>query len=199
VIVVDSSVKRKTYWQSLSFTTTSTGSWSTFLRHTWQPFWILFTVPGVAYSSCVYAVLLAWSTVMTAALSTYMLDAPYNFSATSIGLMNLAPFIGTTIGSLICGPISDWMVLRLARRKGGIYEPEMRYVITRTIYIASEANIVIDSGFLSHLYLSKSPVPFGLGNNYLSLMQNFCQLIFDQIRLETRPVLGQRCIGFRHL
>ncbi|TID27772.1 major facilitator superfamily domain-containing protein [Venturia nashicola] len=126
VIAIDTTIKRKTYWQTLSFVTTSAGDWSTFFRHTWQPFWILATVPGIAYSSCVYAVLLAWSTVMTSALSTYMLDPPYNFSSTSIGLMNLAPFIGTTLGSLICGPVSDWMVLRLARRKGGVYEPEMR-------------------------------------------------------------------------
>jgi MFS family permease len=126
VVVVDSTIRRKTYWQTLAFTTPSTGSWSTFIRHSYQPFYILFTVPGVAYSSCVYAVLMAWATVMTAALSTYMLDAPYNFSATSIGMMNLAPFIGTTLGSLICGPVSDWMILRLARRNNGIYEPEMR-------------------------------------------------------------------------
>lgn len=126
VIAVDTRIRRKSYWQTLSFVTKSAGDWSTFFRHTWQPFWILFTVPGIAYSSCVYAVLLAWSTVMTSALSTYMLDPPYNFSSTSIGLMNLAPFIGTTLGSLICGPVSDWMVLRLARRKGGVYEPEMR-------------------------------------------------------------------------
>ena len=126
VVVVDSTIRRKTYWQALSFSTTSRGPWKTFARHSYQPFFILFTVPGVAYSSCVYAVLLAWSTVMTAALSTYMLDPPYSFSATGIGLMNLAPFIGTTLGCLICGPISDWMILRLARRKNGIYEPEMR-------------------------------------------------------------------------
>jgi MFS family permease len=126
VVAVDSRIPRKTYWQGLTFTSTSKGPWKTFARHSWQPFFILFSVPGVAYSSCVYAVLLAWSTVMTAALSTYMLDPPYNFSATDIGLMNLAPFIGTTLGCLICGPVSDWMILRLARRKGGIYEPEMR-------------------------------------------------------------------------
>jgi MFS family permease len=126
VVVVDSTIRPKTYWQSLAFTTSSKGPWIGFLRHSWQPFFILFTVPGVAYSSCVYAVLLAWSTVMTAALSTYMIDAPYNFSATSIGLMNLAPFIGNTLGSLICGPVSDWMILKLARRNNGIYEPEMR-------------------------------------------------------------------------
>lgn len=126
VVVVDPTMKRKTYWQSLAFTTVSKGSWKTFARHSYQPFLILLSVPGVAYSSCVYAVLLAWSTVMTAALSTYMLDPPYNFSSTGIGLMNLAPFIGTTLGCLIVGPVSDWLIIRLARRKNGIYEPEMR-------------------------------------------------------------------------
>lgn len=126
IVAIDPTIKRKTYWQSLVFTTKSKGPWSTFLRHSYQPFFILFSVPGVAYSSCVYAVLLAWSTVMTAALSTYMLDPPYNFSSTGIGLMNLAPFIGNTLGCLICGPVSDWMILRLARRNNGIYEPEMR-------------------------------------------------------------------------
>jgi MFS family permease len=126
VISINPTIRKKTYWESLSFCSTSPGPWSHFFRHSWQPFLILFTVPGVAYSSCVYAVLLAWSTVMIAAFSTYMLDPPYNFSATGIGLMNLAPFIGTTLGCLICGPVSDWMILRLARRNGGIYEPEMR-------------------------------------------------------------------------
>ena len=29
-------------------------------------------------------------------------------------------------GCLICGPVSDWMILRLARRHNGVYEPEMR-------------------------------------------------------------------------
>ncbi|KAK3111423.1 hypothetical protein LTR53_013358 [Teratosphaeriaceae sp. CCFEE 6253] len=64
---------------------------------------------------------------MTTALSTYMLDPPYNFTASQIGLMSLAPFIGTTIGTIIVGPISDYIALRLAKRNGGIYEPEMRF------------------------------------------------------------------------
>jgi MFS family permease len=55
-----------------------------------------------------------------------MILPPYNFNSTQIGLMNLAPFIGNTLGSLICGPLSDWTILRLAKRNNGIYEPEMR-------------------------------------------------------------------------
>lgn len=125
-IQIDPSIPRKTYWQRLSFATTTPGPFILFARHAYQPFQILFTIPGVAYMSLVYAVLLAWSTVMSAALSTYMILPPYDFNSTQIGLMNLAPFIGNTLGSLLCGPLSDWTILRLAKRNHGIYEPEMR-------------------------------------------------------------------------
>lgn len=123
---IDNTIPRKTYWQRLGLTTTTNGPWKLFARHAYQPFQIMVTIPGVGYMSLVYAVLLAWSTVMSAALSTYMIEDPYNFNSTQIGLMNLAPFIGTTLGSLICGPLSDWLILRLAKRNNGIYEPEMR-------------------------------------------------------------------------
>lgn len=120
---VDKSILRKTYLQRLQVFSPSPGSPSDFLRHSWQPFIILVTIPGVAYCSLVYAVLLGWNTTQSAALSTYMIDPPYNFSATAIGLMNLAPFIGNSLGSLICGPVSDWLVLKLAKGNHGIYEP----------------------------------------------------------------------------
>jgi len=127
VIHVNTAIPRKTYLQKLSLLTTSPGPWSESFRHSYQPFLILGSIPGVLYCSLVYAILLAWSTVQTASLSEYMIAPPYNFSASDIGLMSLAPFIGTTIGSLVCGPISDRVVLHLAKRNGGIYEPEMRF------------------------------------------------------------------------
>ncbi|KAK5129231.1 hypothetical protein LTR08_003734 [Meristemomyces frigidus] len=126
VIHVDPSIPRKTYRQRLSIMTPSEGSFGTFFRHTYQPFMILFTIPAVGYMSMVYGVMLAWSTVMTVTLSSWMLGPPWNFSAAQIGLMSLPPFIGTTIGSLICGPLSDWFILYVARRNHGIFEPEMR-------------------------------------------------------------------------
>ncbi len=126
-IQLNPNIPRKPYRQRLSLLTTTPGDWSHFLRHSWQPFMILGSIPGVLFCSLVYAVLLAWSTVQTTALSTYMLDPPYNFSASSIGLMSLAPFVGNTLGLIICGPVSDWLVLRLSKRNNGIYEPEMRF------------------------------------------------------------------------
>jgi MFS family permease len=40
--------------------------------------------------------------------------------------MSIPAFIGTTIGAVVIGPLSDWSILYLARRNNGIYEPEMR-------------------------------------------------------------------------
>lgn len=91
VIHINHDIPRKTYWQKLALTTTSPGTWGHFFRHSWQPFMILGSVPGVLFCSLVYAIVLAWSTVMTSVLSTYMLDAPYNFTSDQIGLMSLAP------------------------------------------------------------------------------------------------------------
>ncbi|KAK4497677.1 hypothetical protein PRZ48_010330 [Zasmidium cellare] len=127
VVHINPNIPRKTYWQRLALTTTSPGSWSHFFRHSWQPFMILGSVPGVAWCSLVYAIVLAWSTVMTSVLSIYMLDAPYNFTSDQIGLMSLAPFIGNTLGSIICGPMSDYIAIKLAKRNNGIYEPEYRF------------------------------------------------------------------------
>ncbi|KAK8200588.1 hypothetical protein M8818_005902 [Zalaria obscura] len=124
---VNANLPRKTYWQKLALFETSPGPWSHFLRHSWQPFALLFLIPGILFCSLCYAILLAWSTVMTTALSTYMLDPPYNFTASQIGLMSLAPFIGSTLGSLVVGPASDYVILQLAKRNNGIYEPEMRF------------------------------------------------------------------------
>ncbi|KAH8892305.1 MFS general substrate transporter [Thozetella sp. PMI_491] len=125
-LCIDLTLPRRSYWQRLVFTTDTPGHWTKFARHSWQPFEILFTIPGVAYMSLVYAILLAWGAVMSAAMATYMLEPPYNFTSTGIGLMSLAGFIGNTLGSIACGPISDWIILQLAKRTGGIYEPEMR-------------------------------------------------------------------------
>ncbi|KXT04806.1 hypothetical protein AC578_9725 [Pseudocercospora eumusae] len=127
VVHVNPNIPRKTYLQKLSLTTTSPGSWHSFFRHSWQPFLILASIPGVLYCSLVYAILLAWSTVMTTVLSTYMLDPPYNFNSSQIGLMSLAPFIGSSLGSIVCGPLSDYIAVRLSKRNNGIYEPEFRF------------------------------------------------------------------------
>ncbi|KAL1865757.1 hypothetical protein Plec18167_009299 [Paecilomyces lecythidis] len=123
---IDTSIPMKTYWQRLAPWSSSPGSLHSFFRHSYQPFMILFSIPAVFYMSLLYGAMLAASTVMVTTLSSWMAEPPYNFNAAQIGLMSLPPWIGTTLGSLVCGPLSDWLILFLAKRNQGIYEPEMR-------------------------------------------------------------------------
>ncbi|TXC03891.1 hypothetical protein FocTR4_00002126 [Fusarium oxysporum f. sp. cubense] len=125
---VNYNIPKKTYWQRLALTTTSSssGGLRTLLSHMYQPIILLTTVPAVAYTALAYGILVATSDVMSTTLSLYMTKPPYTFAPNEIGLMNLSKLVGSTIGTLIVGPVSDTLILWLARRNDGIYEPETR-------------------------------------------------------------------------
>ncbi|KAF4466396.1 Major facilitator superfamily domain general substrate transporter [Fusarium albosuccineum] len=68
-------------------------------------------------------VLLAYPTVLWACL---LFAEPYAFDAQSQGLVFLSPFVGSLVGSWLCGSVSDSIANYFTRRNGGIREPEMR-------------------------------------------------------------------------
>lgn len=51
---------------------------------------------------------------------------PYNFTPEKLGLMCFAIIIGSVLGFFLGGWFSDWLVMRLTKRNGGLYEPEFR-------------------------------------------------------------------------
>ena len=95
-------------------------------HHFYTPFIILFEFPAVAYTAVTFGAVLAWFSVLISISSTQMVGPPYNFSPDQIGLLNLWPFVGQLIGALGAGYISDRWIVAMAKRNGGIYEPEMR-------------------------------------------------------------------------
>lgn len=95
-------------------------------QHFYQPLLALISFPAVTFTALTYGMLLAWFSIIASASAYFLLDAPYNFSPANIGLFHLAGFIGATLGALVGGPLSDWSAVYLARRNGGIFEPEMR-------------------------------------------------------------------------
>ncbi|KAJ5635051.1 major facilitator superfamily domain-containing protein [Penicillium longicatenatum] len=123
---IDISIPKKTYLQRLVPFTRPQGTLHHFFRHSYQPFLILFTIPSVLFMALIYGAMTACSTIMITTLSSYRALPRYSFNSSQIGLMSLPPFIGTSLGALVTGPLSDWIILFLARRNQGIYEPEMR-------------------------------------------------------------------------
>ena len=43
-----------------------------------------------------------------------------------VGLSYLSPLIGVFVGSAYTGGVGDWLVVKMARRNGGMMEPEHR-------------------------------------------------------------------------
>lgn len=51
---------------------------------------------------------------------------PYLFNSSQQGLVFLSPFVGSLVGTYLCGPVSDRIANFYTRRNHGIREPEMR-------------------------------------------------------------------------
>lgn len=94
----------------------------------WQYFrrpFMLFTFPNVVIAGFIFAFGCTAGIVSFNTISEIMTEPPYNWSTTATGLLFLAALVGSIIGWAV-GVSSDFVVIRLARRNGGVKEPEMR-------------------------------------------------------------------------
>ncbi len=146
---IDASIPIRPLRQRFAFLTTTEGS---ILHDIYEPLVILVTFPAITYTAIAYGVLLAWFAVLISVQATYMFDAPYNFTSIGIGLMNIAPFVASIPGVWIGGYLNDKLIIKLAHRNHGIYEPEMRLWMILPLAIIAPAGILL----------------FGLGLNAVS-------------------------------
>ncbi|CAL5871014.1 uncharacterized protein PFLUO_LOCUS5256 [Penicillium psychrofluorescens] len=125
-ISVDHSIPKKSYKEKLALLSVSPISFSQVAKHMYEPLLMLFMFPAVGYVGLMYGFMTASITVTITTYSDWMTLPPYNFNAAEIGLMGLPPFIGTALAAVICGPLSDYLIIFLSKRNKGVYEPEMR-------------------------------------------------------------------------
>lgn len=129
--------KRKTYRQKLAL-------WDKprpFMMH-WRAWQILkfLSWPVIFYSGFSYGTYLVWFNILNATASIILGGPPYNFTPAIVGLCYIACIIGVTVASLFTGIFSDWFVIRLARRNGGVFEPEQR------LWLFVSAAIILPAG-----------------------------------------------------
>ncbi|CAI7600059.1 unnamed protein product [Penicillium pancosmium] len=118
---------RASYIQRLKLWSSSPESFTTSISHAGRPFVVICTIPAVAYAALIYGIVTACYQVSVTVIAAYMVLPPFNFTSDQIGLMSGIPgFIGTSLGTLLSGFFSDKIILWLAKRNGGVYEPEMR-------------------------------------------------------------------------
>lgn len=148
---LSANIKPNTYRQRMRLITPTPGTFLEFIRHVYQPFIALLTIPGIAWAAMIFGSLLAWFSVLLNAMSIYMTYQPYNFSPMDVGLMNLAPFIGSIIGSVYGGAPCDYLIKKLAKRNGGIYEPEMRLWLVLPAVVLTPLSLIFFGLCLVHV------------------------------------------------
>ena len=143
--------KLKSYRERLAFWTPSRDisiSWKDYFV---QPFIVLFQFPGVFYAALTYGALLSWYSVLTTVESDALLYPPYNWDSSGIGLLQIAPFVGSFIGAAIGGPLNDYAIMWLAKRNNGVYEPEMRLWMSIPTIILCPMGLLIFGIGLAHV------------------------------------------------
>ncbi|OJJ77179.1 hypothetical protein ASPBRDRAFT_190512 [Aspergillus brasiliensis CBS 101740] len=118
-----------------------------------RPVYLLSTVIHVAFTGLIYGFLLAWVSVLGAVQSLYLLYPPYNFNSAQIGLFNLSGLVGGIIGSIIGGPLTDWVAITISRRNHGIYEPEYR------LYLGTPTDVYAQPVFYSSVLNLNKDLP----------------------------------------
>ncbi|KAI1800781.1 MFS general substrate transporter [Daldinia bambusicola] len=99
-----------------------------FWRGVVKPF-PLICFPAVIFSTLVYASFFCWL-LMIGVLSVNIFSAPpYNLSPAQVGLTNIPLALATLIFSPISGWMADAIPVWMAKRNGGVFEPEFRLVL----------------------------------------------------------------------
>jgi len=107
-----------------------------------RPF-LLFAYPSILWSALIYAMSIGWLIVLSESVGHIFEDREsYNFTPLQVGLVYISPFIGGIIGTAIAGKVSDLIVRFMARRNGGVYEPEFRLVMAIPIAISTVAGLM---------------------------------------------------------
>ncbi|KAH9210421.1 major facilitator superfamily domain-containing protein [Leptodontidium sp. 2 PMI_412] len=121
---VQSQVSKKSYLQSLAFCPVIDHSVS--LRKTFLRPFVLMTYPTVLWSSIVYGMSLGWNVILGASVAQLFAPPPYLFNSGAQGLIFISPFIGSLVGTYLCGPLADNIANWATKKNRGIREPEMR-------------------------------------------------------------------------
>ncbi|KAL4782351.1 major facilitator superfamily domain-containing protein [Aspergillus varians] len=153
---------RKTFLQKMKM-------WD--LRDPRQPFvlfklfflpFVVMQFPAVLFSGMLIGSILSWYQIFVGTLNLILGEDPYNFTSESIGYFYIAVFIGVTIGCAFSGWLSDILAERLARRNGGVKEPEARLWMALIPMILHPAGSILYGVGAAH-HIHWVGIAFGLG------------------------------------
>jgi hypothetical protein len=126
LIEIDHRIPLRPLRRRLAFYTKNSSAGYRWYHHITQPVALLFQFPAVAFTAWLWSFCLCALSLVAVSGSDLLPFAPYNFSTIGVGNFNIPPAIGSVLGTIYGGQCVDWVIVKLAQRNGGIYEPEMR-------------------------------------------------------------------------
>ncbi|KAI4723046.1 major facilitator superfamily transporter [Aureobasidium sp. EXF-10727] len=144
---------RKTYWQKLSVIDKKRPN--RILDIMWAPF-KFFTFPVVVWAGLQYGLQgLVYPGILNATASVTYTNSFYHFSSDAVGFAYFAAVVGMVLGSLWVTLAGPRLVIRLARRRGGISEPEdILWLFLASAVVVPFALILWGVGSTHHVHWS---------------------------------------------
>ncbi|KAB8281341.1 major facilitator superfamily domain-containing protein [Yarrowia lipolytica] len=126
-----------------------------------RPF-TLVKYPVVLFSGFMCGTGLICFNICNATTSFVLSNAPYNFPASRVGLCYLSPCVMVLVFSFYGGYISDKLRVLLARRNGGLSEPEHRlWILSAYLLLCPPALVLWGVGASNGIHWF--PIVFGMG------------------------------------
>ena len=125
VSLVDTNTLIRPYRKRMAIIQTDFNDKRSYFTIASKPF-LLVTFPAVVWGGIVYGAQMMWLLLLSTTQSEILSAEPYNFSAATVGLSNVAPCVGSIVGMFYGGKFVDWLTLYLTKRNGGYMEPEFR-------------------------------------------------------------------------
>lgn len=112
------------------------------LRVAARPFF-LFAYPAILWSAITHSCCIGWLVVISESMDViYRNPNSYHFGAFSTGLVYISAFIGGVLGTAITGKMLNVIVRAMARKNGGVFEPEFRLVMMMPVTITTVVGLM---------------------------------------------------------
>ncbi|KAF2670377.1 MFS general substrate transporter [Microthyrium microscopicum] len=133
---------------------------TSFIKAFFKPFPLL-AFPSVIFATIVHGAFGAWVSVVGTIHTQVLAFPPYSLPPDQLAYIGLPGSAVSFIFSVASGLLIDWLIKFLARRNGGIYEPEFRLLAMIPAVVLSTLGFVL----LGPAYAEQASVPkiVGLG------------------------------------
>lgn len=144
------SLQRNTSWMKL-LTFWSVKSRSRLRANDFTHVFRMLAYPSVFFPTLYYSVSFGVGSVLFAVTGAAAFGSVYHFNVAQIGLaIGLSTFIGTLLGELGAGPVSDYILYLSTRKSGGESKPEVRLQAIWPGFILCPAGVIIEGVCLQY-------------------------------------------------